>query len=105
MRIVWHVNPVAARGVSRMVVNIFNGATPFAYEQAVVANTAPPAAITYTIGMMIRQLLSRAERQADLSALAPTSPNMAMTARRLRVLHDVKCDPGAFGESGATGRG
>jgi hypothetical protein len=37
--------------------------------------------------------------------LAPTSPNMPMTARRSSVLHDVERYPGAFGESGATGRG
>jgi hypothetical protein len=104
MRIVWHVTPVAARGVSRLVVNLFNGATPFAYEQVVVDNTAPPAAITYTIGMTIRQLFARAERQGDLSALASTSPNMPMTARRC-VLHDVKQNPAAFGESGGTGIG
>jgi hypothetical protein len=71
MHIVWHVNPVAARGVSRLVVNIFNGATPFAYEQAVVANTAPPAAITYTVCMMTRQLLARAKREGVLVALLP----------------------------------
>jgi hypothetical protein len=105
MRIVWHVNPVAARGVSRLVVNLFNGATSFAYEQVVVANTAPPAAITYTIGMTIRQLFARAERQGDLSGLAPTSSNMPMTARCLCVLHDVKRNRSAFGESGETGIG
>jgi hypothetical protein len=105
MRIVWHVTPVAARGVSRMVVNIFNGATPFAYEQVVVANTAPPAAITYTIGVTTRQLFARAERQGDLSALAQMSPNMPMTARCLCVLHDVMRNPAAFGKSGATGIG
>jgi hypothetical protein len=104
MRIVWHVTPVAARGVSRLVVNLFNGATPFAYEQVVVANTAPPVAITYTIGMTIRQLFARAERQGDLSALAPASPNMPMTARRC-VLHDVKHNSAIFGKSGATGIG
>jgi hypothetical protein len=89
MRIVWHVTSVAARGVSRLVVNLFTGATPFAYEQVVVANTAPPAAITYTIGMTTRQLFARAERQGDLLALVAASPNMPMTARRC-VLHHLK---------------
>src|SRR5437868_4782950 len=32
-RIVWHVNPSPPRGIARLVVNVFDGANPYAYEQ------------------------------------------------------------------------
>jgi hypothetical protein len=58
-RIVWHVNPNGPRGsTSKLVVNIFNKSTPFAYEQAVVNNSAPPSAITGTVESMTRRLIA-----------------------------------------------
>ena len=40
-RIVWHVTSSAARGMSRLVVNVFDGVNPYAYEQETVSNSAP----------------------------------------------------------------
>jgi hypothetical protein len=56
LRIVWHTDPIATRGVSRLVVNVFNGTTPFTYEQAVVDNSAPPATVVRTIQSMTGRL-------------------------------------------------
>jgi hypothetical protein len=57
-RIVWHVNPNGPHGTSKLVVNIFKGSTPFAYELAVVDNSAPPSAITGTVESMTRRLIA-----------------------------------------------
>jgi hypothetical protein len=57
-RIVWHVNPNGNRGTSRLVVNIFRVSVPFAYEQAVVDNSAPTASIVGTIESMSRRLIA-----------------------------------------------
>jgi hypothetical protein len=68
-RIVWHVNPNGAHGTSRLVVNIFNASAPFAYEQAVVDNSAAPTTIMRTIESMTRRLMAvHADRQADAPA-------------------------------------
>jgi len=55
-RIVWHANPMAARGVSLLVVNVFDGSHPFAYEQQVVANDAPPGVLVSAIASMTSRL-------------------------------------------------
>lgn len=73
-RIVWHVDLTASRGVSRLVVNVFNGSIPYAYEQRVVINSAPRAVISSAIESMSRQLLAviaaRANMPTQLSAQA-----------------------------------
>lgn len=56
-RIVWHVNPMAARGVSRLLVNVFDGDDPYAFEQKVVSNDAPTAAISAMVQSMSERLL------------------------------------------------
>ena len=61
-RIVWHVNPVAARGVSRLSVNVFDGGTPVAYEQDTVGNGAPPGAITHVVASLTNRLVTRYAR-------------------------------------------
>lgn len=61
-RIVWHVNPIAARGVSRLFVNVFDGATPVAYEQDTVSNSAPRGAITYVVASLTTRLVTRYAR-------------------------------------------
>jgi hypothetical protein len=57
-RIVWHVNPNGPHGTSKLVVNIFNESAPFAYEQQVVDNSAPPIAIMRTIESMTKRLIA-----------------------------------------------
>ena len=51
-RIVWHVNRSASRGISRLVVNVFDGASPYAYEQETVTNSAPTAVIRSAVESM-----------------------------------------------------
>jgi hypothetical protein len=48
-RIVWHVNLSAQRGISRLVVNVFDGANAYAYEQDTVTNGAPTAVVTSAV--------------------------------------------------------
>jgi hypothetical protein len=57
-RIVWHATPTASRGTSRLVVNVFNGPNPYAYEQETVANSAPTVVITSAIVSMSKRLLA-----------------------------------------------
>jgi hypothetical protein len=57
-RIVWHVHPYGHGNTSRLVVNIFKASAPFAYEQAVVDNSAPRDAIVGTIESMTRRLIA-----------------------------------------------
>jgi hypothetical protein len=57
-RIVWHVNLSAQRGISRLVVNVFDGANPYAYEQDIVMNDAPRAAVTSAVESMSKRLLA-----------------------------------------------
>jgi hypothetical protein len=61
-RIVWHVNPMAARGVSRLFVNVFDGATPVAYEQDTLSNGAPNGTITRVVASMTTRLVTRYAR-------------------------------------------
>lgn len=57
-RIVWHVDLSASRGISQLVVNVFDGANPYAYEQETVANDAPTAVITSAVESMSGRLLA-----------------------------------------------
>lgn len=67
-RIVWHVNPDATPGVSRLVVNVFDGPTPVAVEQARVANGAAEGTLVNSIVSLTRQL---AAAYAQLGSQAP----------------------------------
>jgi hypothetical protein len=64
-RIVWHADPTASRGMSRLVVNVFNGSVPYAYVQQVVANSAPRAVTSSAIESMSKQLLAAIAAQAN----------------------------------------
>jgi hypothetical protein len=61
-RIVWHVNAMPARGASRLVVNVFNGSVPFAYEQQVVDNADTPDVLVGTVQSMTRRLFAAIDR-------------------------------------------
>jgi hypothetical protein len=65
-RIVWHVNPSGSRAASRLSVNVFDGSVPYAYEQEVLENGAPPGAITSAVRWMSERLL------ADIAILQPS---------------------------------
>jgi hypothetical protein len=56
--IVWHVQPDGPDGASRLVVNIFNASGPFAYEQAVVEDSAPRPVIVHVIESMTTRLMA-----------------------------------------------
>ena len=72
-RIVWHADPTASRGVSRLVVNVFNGPTPYAYEQQVVADSAPRVVMSSAIEAMSRQLLAAIAARANMPS-QPSAP-------------------------------
>jgi hypothetical protein len=57
-RIVWHVNLSPERGMSRLVVNVFDGANPYAIEQDTVMNDAPTAVVTSAVESMSKRLLA-----------------------------------------------
>ena len=67
-RIVWHVNPVAARGVSRLSVNVFDGGTPVAYEQDTVSNGAPRGTVMHAVASMTTRLVTRYARLESQAA-------------------------------------
>lgn len=56
-RIVWHVNPFSPKPMSQLVVNVFDGADPYAYEEVSLANDASQAAITSDVASMSARLL------------------------------------------------
>lgn len=55
-RIVWHVSSTPARGISRLVVNVFDGSTPFAYAQETIDNDAPIGTIADAASSMLHRL-------------------------------------------------
>lgn len=56
-RIVWHVNRAIPSPVSRVVVNVFDGTNPYAYEEGIVSNDATPARIIVVVESMSERLL------------------------------------------------
>lgn len=54
-RIVWHVNP--GRGVSVLMVNIFDGSVPVSYKQEAVASDASAATIEATVDVLTTRLI------------------------------------------------
>jgi hypothetical protein len=72
-RIVWHVDTTtAARGVLRLEVNVFNGSYPFAYEQQVVPNDAPPSLLASAIASMTSRLAVALDQIPPSGGLAGT---------------------------------
>jgi hypothetical protein len=65
-RIVWHVNLSPSRGISQVVVNVFDGANPYAYEQETVTNSAPTAVITSAVESMSERLLADVAAQVNM---------------------------------------
>ncbi len=61
-RIVWHVNSMAQRGVSRLMVNAFDGPDPFAYEEQMVDNSAPTGVLESAITSMTHRLALALDR-------------------------------------------
>lgn len=57
-RIVWHVEPTPARGGSTVMVNVFEGADAYAYEEETVVSGAPPGAIEYALVSMSERLFN-----------------------------------------------
>jgi hypothetical protein len=66
-RIVWHAIPNGPGGTSKLVVNIFKASVPFAYEQAVVDNSAPTVTTVWTIASLTRRLIAF-DARADVRA-------------------------------------
>lgn len=67
-RIVWHVNSMPPHeGESQLVVNAFDGPTPFAYEAQTVDNDAPPEAIESTVESMTQRLIGELDRHDQVA--------------------------------------
>jgi hypothetical protein len=64
-RIVWHVYPVFPRGVSRLVVNVFDGSRPTAEAQQVIDNTAPRSSVEYAVRTLTRRLMAKLDQRAQ----------------------------------------
>jgi hypothetical protein len=62
-RIVWHVNS-PERGISRLVVNVFDGLNPYAYEQDTVTGDSPAAVVT-SVQSMCKRLLVDVAAEAN----------------------------------------
>jgi hypothetical protein len=73
-RIVWHVNSGAPRGISHLAVNFFSGASPYAYEEDIVADGAPAAAIVSTIESMSTRLLTTVTAERAYRPTASRTP-------------------------------
>ena len=56
-RIVWHVDGTASRGISRLLVNVFSGSTPYDYEQEGVGSE-PQIMTSSAIESMSQRLLA-----------------------------------------------
>jgi hypothetical protein len=73
-RIVWHVYPIAPRGASRLVVNVFDGSVPFIHAQQVIDNSAPPSTVVFAVRTLTARLdaeLGRQEAKQHQSDQAP----------------------------------
>jgi len=86
-RIVWHANESPPRGISRLVVNVFDGANPYAYEQDNVGNDAPTAEVTSAVASMSQRLLKDVAAQANMpnqpgSQVAQNEANQTTVSRR-----------------------
>lgn len=70
-RIVWHVNSSIPSPTSRLVVNVFDEAYPYTYEEGTVSDEASPAMVTSVVQSMSKRLLgditaqTNARKQAD----------------------------------------
>jgi hypothetical protein len=69
-RIVWHAHTTASRGTTDLIVNIFNGWTPYAYEEGTIVNDAPSAVVSSTIGLLSKQLLAAIAARSDVTSRA-----------------------------------
>jgi hypothetical protein len=58
LRIVWHVQRMPPRGGSRVVVNVFAGSIPFAYDLETVDDSAPTANTEWAVRSLSEQLLT-----------------------------------------------
>jgi hypothetical protein len=73
-RIVWHVDTIPPRGVSNLIVNVFDGSVAFAYEQQEVDNGDPPDVVTGVVRSMTRRLFAAIERH-DRAAARQRGPD------------------------------
>jgi hypothetical protein len=64
-RIVWHVDLSAQRGISRLVVNVSDGANPYAYEQETVSSDASAAEVTSAVASISKRLLGDVAARAN----------------------------------------
>jgi hypothetical protein len=68
LRIVWHVQSLPVRGGSQVIVNVFAGSVPFAYDQEIVDDSAPTAATERAVRSLAERLLATLAARAAVSA-------------------------------------
>jgi hypothetical protein len=61
-RIVWHVTTMPGRGHSRLIVNVFDGSVPFAYEQQMIDNADTQDVLAGTVQSMTSRLFAAIDR-------------------------------------------
>ncbi|HYZ62602.1 MAG TPA: hypothetical protein VE650_09115 [Acetobacteraceae bacterium] len=64
-RIVWHATQSISEGDSRVVVSVYNGANPYAYEQDTLTNVESAAGIRSTVRWMSERLMADIADQAS----------------------------------------
>jgi hypothetical protein len=84
LRIVWHVQPMPPRGGSRVVVNVFAGSVPFAYDMETVDYAAPTAATESALRSLSEQLLTtigvQATRAGGKAGVEPNRNQQGLTS-------------------------
>jgi hypothetical protein len=66
LRIVWHVQPMPERGISQVIVNVFAGSVPFAYDLETVDASAPTAETERAVRSLSKRLLTTIAAQAPV---------------------------------------
>lgn len=64
-RIVWHADRTVPSAASRVVVNVFDGANPYAYEEGLVSNDTTLGGITFIVESMSERLLRDVAAQTN----------------------------------------
>jgi hypothetical protein len=83
-RVVWHVDPSPQRGVSRLVVNAFDGPTPYAYEEDTISDSSPTAVVAAAIDSMSARLWADVTAREQAPSQAALRPGEVTAPRSLR---------------------
>lgn len=82
-RIIWHSNPSGSRDTSLLVVNVFDGANPYACEEATITDSTPTTVIRSDIAAMSKRLLADIAAEAS----APNRPSGNVLWNETNLIH------------------